>query len=143
MTAPSPVRVATLAVSALFIVVGVAGFIPWVTADYEELRLAGRHSHALLFGVFEVSVVHNLVHLAFGVTGVLLGRSVRSATLFLVTGGVLYLLLWLYGLLIDEDSAANGLPVNDADNWLHLVLGIGMTALGLRLGKPTPPRATR
>ncbi|XVV00965.1 DUF4383 domain-containing protein [Actinosynnema sp. CA-248983] len=138
MTAPSPVRVAALAVSALFLLVGAAGFIPWVVTG--ELGFTGRHSHALLLGVFQVSVLHNLVHLAFGVVGVLVGRSVRSATLFLVTGGVVYLLLWVYGLLIDLDSAANALPVNEADNWLHLVLGVGMVALGLRLGKPTVPR---
>ncbi|WP_309116236.1 DUF4383 domain-containing protein [Saccharothrix sp.] len=143
MTAPSPVRVATLAVSAVFLVVGAAGFVPWVVTDYGELRFAGMHSHALLLGVFEVSILHNLVHLAFGVTGVLLGRTVRSATLFLVTGGVIYLLLWVYGLWIDEDSVANALPVNEADNWLHLVFGVGMIALGLRLGKPAKPARSR
>lgn len=104
MTAPSPVRVATLAVSAVFLLAGAAGFIPWLVTDYDELRFAGRHSHALLLGVFEVSIVHNLVHLAFGAAGVLLGRTVRGATLFLVTGGVIYLLVWVYELWIDEDS---------------------------------------
>jgi hypothetical protein len=43
--------------------------------------------------------------------------------------------LWLYGLLIDHDTAANFVPLNDADNWLHLALGIGMIALGLLLGR--------
>ncbi len=90
-----------------------------------------------------MSILHNLVHLAFGVTGVLLGRTVRGATLFLVTGGVIYRLLWVYGLWIDEDSVANALPVNEADNWLHLVFGVGMIALGLRLGKPAKPARTR
>jgi Domain of unknown function (DUF4383) len=41
----------------------------------------------------------------------------------------------LYGLLIDHDSSANFIPVNAADNWLHLVLGVGMVALGLALGR--------
>jgi hypothetical protein len=39
--------------------------------------------------------------------------------------------LWLYGLLIDHGSDANFVPVNTADNWLHLGLGVGMIALGL------------
>ena len=42
-------------------------------------------------------------------------------------------MLWLYGFAIDRDTAANFVPVNDADNWLHLVLGFGMLAAGLLL----------
>lgn len=38
-------------------------------------------------------------------------------------------------LIIDFDSSANFIPLNDADNWLHLILGIGMVALGLLLVK--------
>jgi hypothetical protein len=41
--------------------------------------------------------------------------------------------LWLYGLLIDTDSAANFVPLNTADNWLHLILAIGMIGLGVAL----------
>ena len=44
-------------------------------------------------------------------------------------------MLWLYGLAIDHDSAANFVPVNTAENWLHLGLGIAMLALGLLLGR--------
>ena len=33
-------------------------------------------------------------------------------------------------LLIDHGSAANFVPVNNADDWLHFVLGVGMIALG-------------
>ncbi|WP_435793579.1 DUF4383 domain-containing protein [Nonomuraea glycinis] len=52
---------------------------------------------------------------------------------YLIGGGVIYLFLWLYGMLIDHDSAANFVPLNGADNWLHLLLGIGMPALGFLL----------
>ena len=43
---------------------------------------------------------------------------------FLVRG-ILYAVLWLYGLLIDHGGAANFVPVNSAENWLHLVVGSG------------------
>ncbi|GHD30261.1 hypothetical protein GCM10007147_31870 [Nocardiopsis kunsanensis] len=56
-----------------------------------------------------------------------------AARIFLIGGGVIYLVLWLYGLVIDLDSAANFVPLNTADNWLHFVLGVGMIALGLLL----------
>ncbi|MEV8437531.1 DUF4383 domain-containing protein [Actinosynnema sp. NPDC051121] len=127
----------------MFLLAGAAGFIPWLVTDYDGLRFAGRHSHALLLGVFEVLIVHNLVHLAFSAAGALVGKTVRGATLFLVTGGVIYLLVWVYGLWIDEDGVANALPVTEADKWLHLVFGVGMIALGLRLGKPAKPARTR
>ena len=54
---------------------------------------------------------------------------------FLIFGGAVYAVLWLYGLLIDHGSDANFVPVNSADNWLHLVLAIGMIGLGVLLGR--------
>ena len=59
---------------------------------------------------------------------------------FLIGGGVIYLLLWIYGLLIDQDSAANFVPLNAADNWLHLLLAVGLIAAGLLLGRRTHDR---
>jgi Domain of unknown function (DUF4383) len=47
--------------------------------------------------------------------------------------------LWLYGLIINEDSVANIVPVNTADNWLHLALAVAMIGLGLALGRQVYP----
>jgi hypothetical protein len=33
--------------------------------------------------------------------------------------------------VINENSGANFVPVNNADDWLHFLLGIGMIGLGL------------
>jgi hypothetical protein len=49
------------------------------------------------------------------------------------SGGAVYLVLFVYGLLIDHDSGANFVPLNTADNWLHLLLALGMLGLGLAL----------
>ena len=130
-TGRSPVQLASLVVGIVFLVVGVLGFVPGITSDYDSLRAAGHESHAMLLGVFQVSVLHNIVHLLFGVAGVLLARRPDTARSYLLVGGVVYLALWLYGLFIGEDSGENFVPVNNADNWLHLVLGVGMIALGL------------
>jgi len=127
----SAVQIAAAAVGVIFLLVGILGFIPGVTTDYDMLTGAGHHSGAKLFGVFEVSVLHNVVHLLFGVAGLALARLARTAQLYLVVGGIIYLALWIYGLVIDQESSANFVPVNDADNWLHLALGLGMVALGL------------
>ncbi|GAA3473226.1 DUF4383 domain-containing protein [Nonomuraea roseola] len=139
----SPVQLASLVVGAVFLLVGVLGFIPGVTSDYGDLRFAGHHSDALLLGVFQVSILHNIVHLLFGVAGILLARTWAGARNFLIGGGVIYLLLWLYGMVIDRDSAANFVPVNVADNWLHFVLGVGMIALGFLLTRGRVPTARK
>ncbi|MET9225774.1 DUF4383 domain-containing protein [Lentzea sp. NPDC003310] len=102
---------------------------------------AGHESQTMLLGVFMVSILHNIVHLAFGVVGFLLSRTAQGAYRYLVGCGVVYLLLWVYGLVIDHDSAANFVPLNTADNWLHLLLGIGMIGLGLALGRGAGKRA--
>lgn len=113
----------------VFLLVGVAGFIPGITTNYDTMQFAGHHSEAMLMGIFQVSILHNVVHLLYGVVGVAVARSGIAAKHFLLWGGLVYLGLWLYGLLIDKDSAANFVPLNTANDWLHLVLGVTMVAL--------------
>lgn len=71
----------------------------------------------------------------FGVAGIALARTFSAARLYLIAGGVIYAVLWLYGLVVDRDSAANFVPLNTADNWLHFFLAVGMIALGVLLGR--------
>jgi hypothetical protein len=120
-----------MVVGAVFLVVGVAGFIPGITTNYDQLSFAGHHSGAQLFGVFQVSILHNIVHLLFGAAGIALARRADTARLYLIGGGAIYLVLWLYGLVVSDTSGANFVPVNTADDWLHFILGIGMIGLGL------------
>ncbi|MGH3366763.1 MAG: DUF4383 domain-containing protein [Nocardioidaceae bacterium] len=129
----SNVQMVALAFSAVFALVGVLGFIPGVTTDYGDMTFAGHESGAELLGVFQVSILHNIVHLAFGVVGFAMARTSAGAWAFLVYGGIIYLALWIYGMLIDHDSGANFIPFNTADNWLHLGLGVAMVAVGLVL----------
>jgi 4-hydroxybenzoate polyprenyltransferase len=129
------VQKAALAVGAAFLLVGILGFIPGITSDYNTMTFAGHESGARLLGIFEVSILHNIVHLAFGVAGLLLARSFNGARSFLIGGGAIYLVLWVYGLLIDHDKPMNFVPVNDADNWLHFGLGAAMVLLGVLLGR--------
>ena len=136
-----PVQLAAAVVGAVFLLVGILGFVPGVTANYDQLAFAGHGSGALLLGLFAVSVLHNLVHAGFGVAGLLLSRTRSGAKSFLIIGGIVYAVLWLYGLLIDHSSAANFVPVNTADNWLHLGLAVGMVALGALLGRDTHARS--
>jgi hypothetical protein len=134
-TARTPLQQAAMVVGVVFLLVGVAGFIPGVTTEYDSLAFAGHESGAQLLGLFQVSILHNLVHLAFGVAGIALSRTVSGARGFLIGGGAIYLVLWVYGLVIDMNSGANFVPLNAPDNWLHLILGVGMVGLGVLLGR--------
>ncbi|MCU1531064.1 MAG: hypothetical protein JWO49_635 [Arthrobacter sp.] len=135
---------AAMAVGAVFVLVGILGFIPGITAQYETLGLAGHQSTALLLGVFQVSVLHNIVHLLFGVAGLLMARTASGARNYLIGGGAVYLVLWIYGLITaNTDSPANFVPLNSADNWLHLLLGVVMIGAGFLLSRDRTTAATR
>ncbi len=127
------VQKAALGVGVVFLLVGVLGFIPGITTNYDTMSFASHHSEALLLGNFQVSILHNIVHLLFGVAGIALARTISGARNYLVVGGIIYLVLFLYGLLVGQESALNFVPVNLADDILHLVLGLGMVGLGTAL----------
>jgi hypothetical protein len=127
----SPAQLVTLLVAATFILVGILGFVPGITSHlYGGLDFAGHNSRAKLFHVFQVSWLHNIVHIAFGLVGLAFARTATTARLYLIGGGVVYLVLWFYGLLIARHGGANFVPFNTADNWLHFVLGVGMIGSG-------------
>lgn len=127
------IQKAAMAVGAVFLLVGVLGFIPGIVTDFDTMKFAGHESEAELLGLFQVSVLHNIVHLLFGVAGLAMARTVDLSRAFLIGGGLIYIVLFIYGMVIDHDSAANFVPLNAADNWLHLILGAGMIALGFAL----------
>ena len=137
------VQKAALIIGIVLLLVGILGFVPGVTSNVDQMQFASDDSGSLLLGVFQVSILHNIVHLLYGIAGIALARTVSGARNYLTWGGAVYLVLWLYGLIIDTNSAANFVPVNTADNWLHFALGVGMIALGLLLNRERRTVATR
>lgn len=126
----TPVQSIAALVGLVFLLVGILGFIPGITTHYSDLAFAGHDSSAKLLGIFQTSVLHNLIHIAFGV-GILMARTPEGARTYLIGGGVAYLAVWLIGVI----GGLDWLPVNAADNWLHIVLGVGMIALGFVTGR--------
>ena len=138
----SEVQWAALITGVVFLLVGILGFIPGITQDYDQMGFAGHESEAKLLGIFQVSILHNIVHLAFGIAGILMSRTPELARTFLIGGGAIYLVLWIYGMLVGPESGANFVPMNTADDWLHFVLGIGMIGAGYALGRRAPRAVT-
>jgi len=134
----TPVQSLATLVAAAFLLVGVLGFVPGITTHYGDLSFAGHGSGAKLIGLFQVSILHNIVHLLYGVVGLALARAPDSARTFLVVGGVVYLALWVLGVV----GGGDWIPINTADNWLHFLLGLGMIGLGYVTGRGAAGAAT-
>ncbi len=111
-----------------FLGAGVLGFIPGITTNLGDIEFAGNDSPAELLGIIQVSILHNIVHLLFGIAGVALSRSLESARTYLLGSGVIYVVLSLYGLFVGSDSDANFVPINNAGDLLHIALAIGLLA---------------
>jgi hypothetical protein len=124
----TPVQNTARLVGIVFLLVGIAGFIPGLTTDlYEGLEFAGDGGTSELLGIFQVSVLHNIVHGLFGLAGLALAATASGARTYLIGGGAIYLGLFLLGIV----GGGDWIPSNTADNWLHLLLGAGMVGLGV------------
>ncbi|MBF4583314.1 DUF4383 domain-containing protein [Curtobacterium sp. VKM Ac-2865] len=118
----------------VFLIVGIAGFIPGLTMDMGTMSFAGHGSMALLLGLFQVSILHNIVHLLFGIVGLVASRTASGSRLYLLVGGIVYAVLFVFGLFTaGMTSGANFVPLNSADNVLHAFLAVAMIVLGLLL----------
>ena len=127
MNGTTPVQTVARLVGIVFLLVGIAGFIPGITTNlYDGLEFAGDDGNAELLGLFQVSILHNIVHALFGV-GILMAATPEGARTFLLGSGAIYVVLFLLGIL----GGGDWVPINDADNWLHLGLAVGLIALGL------------
>jgi hypothetical protein len=135
----SSVQSAALLAGIVFLAVGILGFVPGVTTHYGDLSFAGHDSGAKLFGIFQTSILHNIVHILFALAGIAMARTWEGGRKFLIVGGVIYLILFVYGLIAHGGTGANFIPVNSADNVLHAAFGIAMIALGYVLGREPIP----
>ena len=137
MTERTPLQTVAMLTGIVFLLLGILGFIPGITTDAPG-NFAGHDSDAELFGIFQTSILLNIVHLLFGLAGLSLAGTRDGARTFLIGGGVIYLLLWILGLI----GGANWVPANTADNWLHFVLGVGMVGAGFLLSREGAMRTT-
>jgi hypothetical protein len=131
----SQIQLGAAGFGAVFLLVGIAGFIPGITSHFMDMGFAGRESSSKLVGLFQVSVLHNAVHLLFGVAGLLLSATALRARNYLFYGGIVYGVLFFYGILVSYGSPANFVPFNAADDALHFALAGAMLTAALVLDR--------
>ncbi len=107
----------------VFLAVGLLGlFTPGgmsMTADPAPARL---------LGLFEVNLLHNIVHCLFGVWGLVASRSFAGAKTYGQVGGVIYLVLAALGFVVPTTFGL--IPIGGHDRWLHALLGIVLAGAG-------------
>jgi hypothetical protein len=110
----------------VFLAAGVLGFIPGITTNLRDIKFAGHDSPSELVGLFQVSILHNNVHLLLGIAGIALSRTPANALAYLLWSGAINVVLFVYGLVVGGSDDANFVPVNNADGVLHLILAVGL-----------------
>ncbi|HKP74489.1 MAG TPA: DUF4383 domain-containing protein [Longimicrobiaceae bacterium] len=105
----------------VFVLVAVLGFI---TPGGTSMDATG----GMLLGMFPVNLLHNVVHLLFGVWGVLASRTWPAARTYCRIGGIIYLVLTVLGFVAPTTFGL--IPIGGNDIWLHALLGIVLAGVG-------------
>ena len=108
----------------IFIVVALLGFI-----TPGGMAMAMSPDTGLLLGVFQVNLLHNIVHLLFGAWGLAASRSWSGSKSYFTIAGAIYAVLTVVGFL--SPSGFGLVPLGGNDIWLHAVLAIAMLGIGL------------
>jgi hypothetical protein len=116
-------RKVALVFGIVFILVGILGF---VTPGGMAMEADPAPGHIL--GMFGVNLLHNVVHLLFGVWGIVASRSWGGAKSYLQIGGVAYIVLAVLGFVAPTTFGL--IPIGGNDIYLHAVLGLVMAGLG-------------
>ena len=130
----SPAQVYALTFGLALLLVGILGF--FYTADFSagDATTEPGNRDAVL-GLFDVNGWHNVVHILSGLAGLALAGSWFGARLYALGFGTVYLLVAALGFAAGDGESILGLiPVNTADNWLHVAIAV----LGILAGLLTP-----
>ncbi|HYF24364.1 MAG TPA: DUF4383 domain-containing protein [Baekduia sp.] len=128
----TPAQIYSVVFGATLLAAGLLGFI----ADSSFDTGSGVQGDDLV--VFEVNGWHNLVHIASGLLGLALWRNAASARAFALGFGAVYGIVTVWG-FADGDQVLSLIPVNAADNVLHLAI----SAAGILAGLVSADRAPR
>jgi Domain of unknown function (DUF4383) len=108
----------------VFLLVGIVGFIPGLTPDHVHPGLAVQAGSGMELGLFPVNVLHNLVHIVFGIWGVLAARSFNSSHSYALGVAIIYGILTILGLFPGANMVFGLVPIYGHDIWLHALLAV-------------------
>lgn len=128
-------RYFALILGLFYLLIGVMGLIPGLITPTDHPGVAVDVLHGDLLGIFPVNIVHTLVHLVVGLWGVVAYRSFDASRSFAKVIGILFLVLFLMGLIPGLNTLFGMAPLMGADVWLHLFTGL----LGVVFGFLTRP----
>lgn len=116
----------------VFLAAGIGGFVPGLTSPHEHPDVAVTSWLGLAFGLFPVNVLHNLVHILFGVWGLAASRSYDGSRFYARTVAISYALLTVMGLIsVGRIYTTFGLiPLYGHDVWLHVLLALPAAYFG-------------
>jgi hypothetical protein len=105
----------------IYLVVGVAGFIPPLLSapDGTTQNLAVDTLHGNLLGLFPVNILHTLVHLAIGLWGVMAAKSIGASVTYARSIAAIYGVLAIMGLIPGLSTMFGLVPLHSHDVWLH------------------------
>lgn len=112
-----------LVTGAVLLIVGILGFTSDASFD------AGSNVQGDEFLGFEVNGWHNLVHIATGAFLLAVAGNAATAITGALIFGVLYVVVFIWGLI--DDTVLWLVPINGADNVLHLILALAAIAAAL------------
>lgn len=115
-----------------FLMLAATGFIPGLLQDIhpDDPHLLVDEMYGRALGLFPVNVLHSLVHLVFGIWGVLAYRDWDKAKAYAKAVAVIYGLFVVMGLIPGLNTTFGLVPLHDNDVWLHAVLAIPAAYFG-------------
>ncbi len=116
----------------LFLVIFASGVVPGMlqppAPGDPDLAVDAMHGRAL--GLFPVNILHDGVHLIFGIWGLLASRDWDKAKTYARVTAVVYAMFMVMGLVPGLDTTFGLVPLHDNDVWLHAVLAAGAAYFG-------------
>lgn len=112
------IRTAARVLGAVYLLVGILGFIPGLTTPMAATTMGGM---SLLLGLFPVNLLHNIVHIVVGLAGLIVGGSFANSRSYFRTLAVVFGLLTILGLIPATTNVFGLVPLGSWDIGLHLV----------------------
>jgi hypothetical protein len=112
-----------------FLLVGLSGFLMAGNGTpHPDLKMTHGYGEAL--GLFPINTLHNIVHLAFGVWGLLAYRSHGGARTYARAVAIVYALFIVMGLIDGLNTTFGLVPLYGNDVWLHILLALPAAYFG-------------